>query len=77
MIPKLSRAFYVVRSMVHISNINTPKSICFAYSLSIIKYGITLRGSYSNSGKVFTLRRKTELWLVHNPDYLVEVYLND
>ena len=30
MIPKLSAACYVVRSTVHISNINTPKSVYYA-----------------------------------------------
>jgi hypothetical protein len=40
MVPKLSGAYYIVRSMYHISNINTVKSIYFAYFHSIIKYGI-------------------------------------
>ena len=35
MIPKLSAVCYVIRSMVHISNINTHKSICYAYFHSI------------------------------------------
>jgi hypothetical protein len=35
MVPKLSGACYVVRSMYHISNINTLKSICFAYFNSL------------------------------------------
>ena len=37
MIPKLSAACYAVRLMVHISNINTLKSIYYAYFNSIIK----------------------------------------
>jgi len=42
MIPNLSGACYAVRSMVHISdiNINTLKSIYYAYFHSVIKYGI-------------------------------------
>jgi hypothetical protein len=39
MIPKLSGAYYAVRSMVHISNINTLKSIYYTYFHSIIKDG--------------------------------------
>jgi hypothetical protein len=36
MIPKLSGASYAVRSMFHISNINTLKSIYFTYFHSIV-----------------------------------------
>jgi hypothetical protein len=74
--PKLSRACYAVRSMVHISNIYTHKSIYYVYFHSIIKYGVILWGSSSNNGKIFTLRKKIQLWLVHNPEPLLEVYLN-
>jgi len=58
MIPKLSEACYAVRSMVHISNINTLKSIFYAYFHCIIKYGIIFWGNSSNSGKIFTLQKK-------------------
>jgi hypothetical protein len=58
MIPKLSGACYVVRMMVHISNITTLKSIYFAYFHSIIKYEIIFWGNSSNSGKIFTLQKK-------------------
>jgi hypothetical protein len=44
--------------MIHISNINTRKSIYYAYFHSIIKYGIFLGGNSSNSGKIFTLQKK-------------------
>jgi hypothetical protein len=40
MILKLSGACYAVRSMVHISNSNTHKSIYCASFHSVIKYGI-------------------------------------
>ena len=40
MIPKLSTTWYAIRSVVHISNINTPKSIYYAYFHSVIKYWI-------------------------------------
>ena len=59
MISKLSGVCYALRSMVHISNINTIKSIYYSCSHSIIKYGIFLRGNSSNSVKVFTLQKKT------------------
>jgi hypothetical protein len=40
------------------SNINTLKSIYYAYFHSVIKYGITFGGNSSNSGKIFTLKKK-------------------
>jgi hypothetical protein len=58
LILKLSGACCAVTSVVHISNINTLKSIYYVYFPSIIKYGIILRGNYSNSGKIFTLQKK-------------------
>ena len=58
MIPKLSAACSALSSMVHISNINTLKSIYYAYFHSIIKYGIIFWGNSSNSGKIFTLQKK-------------------
>jgi hypothetical protein len=58
MIPKLSRACYAVRLMFHISNIDNPKSIYFAYFHSIMKYGITFWGNSSNSKMIFTLQRR-------------------
>jgi IS1 family transposase len=58
MVPKLSGACYAVRSMYHISNINTLKSIYFAYFHSIIKYGRIFWGNSSNSKKIFTLQKK-------------------
>jgi hypothetical protein len=57
-IPKLSGACYGVRSVVHISNINTLKSIYNAYFHSIIKYGIIFWGNSSNNRKIFTLQKK-------------------
>jgi len=58
MIPKLSKACYATRSMVHISKINTLNSIYYAYFHCIIKYGIILWGNSSNSGRMFTLQKK-------------------
>jgi len=58
MIPVWSGACHAVRSMVHVSNISTLKSIYYAYFHSIIKYGIIFWGNSSNSGKIFTLQMK-------------------
>ena len=58
MIPKLNGAYYAVRSMVHISNINTLKSIYYANFHSVIKYTIIFGGNSSNSGKVFILQKQ-------------------
>jgi len=44
--------------VVHISNINTFKSISYAYFHSLIKYGIIFGGNSSSSGKIFTLQKK-------------------
>ena len=66
MITKLSGACYAVRSMVHISNTDTLKSIYYAF------FG----GDSSNTGKIYK-SKVLELWLVHNPEPLVEVYLNN
>jgi hypothetical protein len=44
--------------VVHISDINTHKSIYYAYFHSIIKYGTNFGGNSANSGKIFTLQRK-------------------
>jgi len=37
---KLSATCYAFQSMVHISNINTLKLICYRYFHSVLKYGI-------------------------------------
>jgi hypothetical protein len=58
MVPKLIGAYYPVRSMFHISNMNTLKSIYFAYFHSVITYRIILGGKSSNSWKIFTLQKK-------------------
>jgi hypothetical protein len=73
MIPTLSGACYAVRSMVHISNINNLKSIYYAYFHSTIQFfGVTL----PTVGRFSLYKRKlSELWLVHNPELRLEVYL--
>jgi len=57
-IPKVSEACHAIRSMDHISNMNTLKSIYYAYFHSVIKYGIIFWGNCSNSQKIFTLQKK-------------------
>ena len=77
-IPKLSGACFAIRLMVHISNINTFKSIYCAYFHSIIVYGIMFWGNSFNGAKIFTLQKKlSQLWLVHNVEPLVEVSLKN
>jgi hypothetical protein len=64
MLPKLRAACYAVRSMFHISNINTLKSIYFAYFHSIVQYGIIFGGNSTNSRKIFTLQKKIIIIMV-------------
>jgi hypothetical protein len=59
LIPRLSGSCYAVRSMSHIRNTETLKSIYFAYFHSLMKYGITFWGNSSDSKKIFTLQKKT------------------
>jgi len=58
MILKVSRPCYAIRLMVRISNINTLKSVHYAYFHSIMKYEIIFLGNSSNSGKIFTLQKQ-------------------
>jgi len=59
MIPNLHGPHYSVRSMVHVRNRAPLKSIYFAYFHSTIKHGIIIWSNSSNSGKIFTLQKKT------------------
>jgi hypothetical protein len=77
MISKLSGAYYAVTSMVHISNINTLKSIYYAFFPSIIKYGIIFMATLPTVERYSFYKSKSpELWLLHNPEFHVEVCLN-
>jgi hypothetical protein len=58
LIPMLSGACYAVRSMLHVSNTNTLKSVYFAYFHSVMKYEIIFGGNSSNSKKIFALKEK-------------------
>ena len=78
MIPKLSAACYAIRSMVCTSNINTLKSIYCAYFNSIIKHGILFWVTLPTVGRCsFYERKSSELQLMHHPEPLVEVYLQN
>jgi len=61
MIPKLSGECYAIGSIVQTCNINTLKSIYYAYFHSIIKYGIFWGDNSSNSAKIFTLQKKDNI----------------
>jgi hypothetical protein len=76
MIPNLSGTCYALRSLVHISNINTLQTIYYAYFYSVIKCGIILGGNSSTVGRFSLYKRKSsELWVVHDQELHVEVYL--
>jgi len=78
MIPKLSAACYAIRLMVCNSNINTLKSIYYAYFNSIIKYGILFWVTLPTVGRrSFYKRKSSELQLMHRPEPLVEAYLHN
>jgi len=61
--------------MVHISNINTLKSIYYAHFHSVIKYGIIIGSNSSNSGKIFTLEKQIVRRMAGAQPH-VGVYLN-
>jgi hypothetical protein len=77
MIHKLSEACYAVRTIVHISNAATLKSMYFSHLHSIIKYGINPSSNSCNSRKIFTLQEKMFRIMVRAKPRLlhVEVYL--
>jgi hypothetical protein len=58
MIPKLSGEYSAIRSMVHTSNINTLKSINYAYFHSFVTYGIILWSNSSNSGRIIKMKKQ-------------------
>ena len=74
MIPTLSAACYSVRSAVCFRNSNTLKSIYYAY-FHCYKIWNNFWVNSSKSGRIFTLQKKMEFWLVHNPETLTEVRL--
>lgn len=63
MIPILSGACYAVRSAFHISKITPLKSTYFAYFHSTTKYGTICWGNSFNSRAIFTLQKKTLIFM--------------
>jgi hypothetical protein len=58
MIPKLSRVYYTVRPLFHISDTDFLRSIYFISFHSTMKYRIILGGKSSKSKMLFTLQKK-------------------
>jgi hypothetical protein len=67
MIPKLSAACYAIRSMVHISSINTVNWIYYAYFHSVIKYRIILEVRLSPVGRFSLYKRKLPIMAAAHP----------
>ena len=77
MIPELSGACYGIRSVAHINNVDSVKSIYYAKFHSVIKYGIIFGGKFSNSGKLFTLQKKiVKIMAGAQPRTSCKIYLN-
>jgi hypothetical protein len=58
LVPKLSGACYAVRSVSHISSIETLRSLHFSHFHSVMKYGIIFWGNSHVYRKTFTLQKK-------------------
>ena len=58
-ITNLKAASYAVRSIVHISNITTLKSICYEYSSFYYKIGKIFGVTPTAVGRTFTLQKNT------------------
>ena len=57
-LPKLSRACYVIRTMYPISSLKTLRMIYFAYFHSILEYGIIFWGNSTESKKIFLVQKR-------------------
>jgi hypothetical protein len=68
MIPQLSEVCYAVKSMFHISNTETFKTIYFACSQSVMKYRKIIGHNFAYSKNRYLLykRKLLELWLLQN-----------
>jgi len=56
--PKLNSACFAIRSMQKIVNINTLKTIYFAYFHSIMSFGIIFWGNSTDSNNIFLLQKR-------------------
>jgi hypothetical protein len=81
MILRLSRAWYAVRLMFHISNTGTLKLIYFACFHSTMKHGILLGGNSCCSKIIFTLQKRIVRIMAgakpRNSEIYIEVYLGE
>jgi len=72
-IPTLYAAYYAIRSVVHISNINILKSVYYAYFHSVVRCGKFYRVALPSVARISVYKRNsTELWLLHNPELHIE-----
>jgi hypothetical protein len=75
MVPKLCGEVHVARSMFHISDIDTPKTIYIACFHSVMKHGIIFVGNSSYSKQIFTLQKRTvRTMVVTNTRYSCKRY---
>lgn len=57
-LPKLSSAIFVIRSLSYFMSLETLRMVYFSYFHSIIKYGIIFWGNSTNISRVFKLQKK-------------------
>jgi hypothetical protein len=62
-IPKLSSACYIMRSIKSYVSFNTLKTIYYSYFNSIISYGLIFGGNSSHSLKIFRMQKKIYIYI--------------
>ena len=65
-IPKLSSACYIMRSIKPFMSLNTLKTIYYSYFNAIIRYDLSFWGNSPHAIKIFRMRKKSS----HNYDGL-------
>jgi hypothetical protein len=75
-IPKLSGVWYAVHSTLRISNIESFKTIHFAYYYSLIKYRKIILQNSAHRNNIFTLKL-LEFWSVQNLEIHLKACLRD
>jgi hypothetical protein len=63
-LPKLSSAIFVIRSLSYLLSIKTLQMVYFSYFHSILKYGIIFWGTSTNSSRVFKLPEKKVIRII-------------
>jgi hypothetical protein len=63
-LPKLSSAIFVIRSLSYFMSTETLRMVYFSYFHSILKYGIIFWGNSTNNSRVFKLQKtdKDHIW---------------